>query len=210
MNRFVVAMSGWRSSGKDTTADYLVAQHGFQKLSFAAKLKDMVSNTYGVPREDLDSPTKKEMPLVSLPVIPTDRFTETVHTLLRSELQSGYWTPRALCILEGSIKRSVYSNFWVRTVAAEIMNNPEQSYVISDMRYLSEVDTLKMLIPNIRTVRVNRFDSIATEDPSERDLDNYVFDVTLTNTGVKELLYDQIDSNIIDVTSFNYNSRKGL
>lgn len=197
MSKLVLALSGWRGSGKDTSADYLVNEYGFKKMSFAARLKDMVSKLYNVPREDLDSPTRKEMPLVNLPVIPTDRFTQTIHDMLREELKSGYWTPRALCILEGSIKRSVHANYWIRAVAEEIINSSSGNYVISDMRYQSEADTLKILIPQIITVRINRFESIATNDPSERDLDLYKFDYTLDNQGVKELLYDALDAIIV-------------
>lgn len=201
MNKVVIALSGWKGSGKDTSADYLVNEYGFIKKSFAAPLKDMVANLYNVPREDLDSPTKKEMPLVNLPVITTDRFTQTIHTLLQSELSSGYWTPRALCILEGSIKRSVHANYWIRSVATDIINNPENSYVISDMRYCSEADTLKILIPQLITVRVNRFETITTTDPSERDLDNYKFDYTIENQGVRELLYDTLDAIVTRYSS---------
>lgn len=205
--RKVIALSGWKGSGKDTTADYLINQHAFEKKSFAARLKDMVSELYKVPREDLDSPTKKEMPLTHLPVITTDRFTETVHLMLRDELRSGFWTPRALCILEGSIKRSVYANYWIRSVAEEIINRPEQSFVISDMRYQSEADTLRILIPGIQLVRVQRYTNITTTDPSERDLDTYTFDLVLNNTGIKELLYDQIDNLIIDVDAIDVTNR---
>jgi len=35
----IVALSGWKESGKSTVADYLVRTHKFRKLSFAAPLK---------------------------------------------------------------------------------------------------------------------------------------------------------------------------
>lgn len=192
----VVALSGWKGSGKDTVANYLVTQYDYTQLSFAARLKDGVASTYGVPREDLDDPSRKEMPLVSYPAIPTDPFSETVHMMLRQELHSGYWTPRALCILEGSVKRSVYSNYWIRSIIQEIMDNPDKKYVISDLRYQSEADTLKMFIPEsmLSLVRVCRFDTISTQDPSERNLDGYNFDQYLYNTSSMEALHAAIAS----------------
>lgn len=197
MNNKVIALSGWKGSGKDTVADYLAKQHGYIRLSFAARLKDLVSQLYGVPREDLDSPSRKEMPLANYPVIPTDRFTETVHTLLSDELRHGYWTPRALCILEGSVKRSVRPNHWVNTVAMEIMENLDKRYVISDMRYKSELDTLRILLEDrIIPVRINRYDTITTTDPSERDLDDCAFDITLRNTESLDKLYSKLDHHI--------------
>lgn len=201
MSRIVLALSGWKMSGKDTTADYLCAEYGFRKVSFAAKLKDMVANTYNVPREYLDSPTHKEMPLHNLPVIPSDKTTDRLQEMFRTELRNGYWTPRALCILEGSVKRAVYSNYWVREAINTIISDPVHNYVITDMRYSTEADTMKMLFPHIQVVRIDRFDSSPTEDPSERDMDTYPFDYTFSNRAGKEELHAQIDSLIIRLSS---------
>lgn len=180
----VIAISGWKGSGKDTAADFLCKNYNYNRLSFAAPLKDMVAKTYNVPREDLDNPTKKEMPLVNYPAIPTDSFGEKVHLMLRDELKHGYWTPRALCILEGSMKRAVYSNFWVKAVAEKVLNNPDKKYVISDLRFKSEADTLRLLLNDaLKTIRINRWEFIDTSDPSERDLDDYKFDYYIQNKG---------------------------
>lgn len=179
-----IAMSGWKQSGKDTVADFLVREYGYRKASFASALKDMVSATYKIPREYMDSSTHKEMPLHNYPAISTDAFSIQIHEMLKSELSSGFWTPRAVLILEGSIKRAVNSNFWVRSVASEILSAPSNiNYVISDMRYKSEADTLRILLPSLITMRLDRFDSIDTQDPSERDLDDYKFDIQLGNRG---------------------------
>lgn len=203
----VLALSGWRKSGKDTTADFLVREYGYTKLSFAAKLKDMVSTTYGVERALLDSQTHKEMPLYHLPACTTDAFTVRIHEMLGSELKSGYWTPRALCILEGSIKRAVNANFWVKSVASDILAAPSRDkFVISDMRYTSEADTLRILLPTVITLRIDRFETIDTLDPSERDLDNYKFDIELGNKGTVEELYTTL-GHVISTYS-NYHSVK--
>lgn len=192
-NQIVIALSGWRGSGKDTVADYLCKEHGFVKYSFAAYLKDMVAQQYNIKREFLDDRVLKEAPITSLPVITTDPFTQVVHDTLRTELSSGYWTPRALCILEGSIKRSVHANYWVQRVVTRIQEEGKDRCVISDLRYRSEVDTLRLLIPTIQTLRINRFTEIETIDPSERDLDYHKFDATIYNTKGKGELYASLD-----------------
>lgn len=192
----VMALSGWKRSGKDTCANYLHEVYGYIPMSFAKKLKDIVSVTYNIPRAHLDDQDKKEMPLYNYPVITTDTFTAQIHKQLESELRHGYWTPRALCILEGSIKRAVYPNYWVREIAQEIINNPGKSYVITDMRYTSEADTLRALLPAIKLIRVQRHDNIETQDPSERDLDKYPFDVRLDNTGSMLSLQNSLDNMV--------------
>lgn len=195
MSVHVIALSGYKGSGKDTVADYLVAEHGYIKKQFASRLKDLVSDMYGVPRYVLDDPAMKEMPLHNLPAIPTDQFTGVIHRLLSSELSSGFWTPRALCILEGSTRRSVHSNYWTTTVVNDILQASSSKYVISDVRYKSEVDTLRMLIPGIRILRVTRpGNDPSTRDPSERDLDTYTgFDGIVENSGTREELHERIN-----------------
>lgn len=194
MSKLVLALSGWKGSGKSTVADYLSSEYGFTQVSFASRLKDMVSEAYNVDRELFDSPTKKEMPLVQYPVIPSDATTIQMHKLLQAELSSGYWTPRALCILEGSMRRAVHSNYWVRLVLQEMNRNPGGRYVITDMRYKTEADTVRLFYPNSPIIRINRFDNISTQDPSERDMDDYPFDIQLDNRGTHEQLHSQLDN----------------
>lgn len=169
----VIALSGYKGSGKDTAAAYLVENYGFQRIAFADVLKDLVSTQYNVPREDMDHPIRKEEPILHLPVIPTDPFTIAIQGRLASELSQGFWTPRALCILEGSVKRSVHSNYWVQRAIGPILSAQTGKFVITDMRYRSEADVLNMLIPGVEFWRINRYLNINTTDPSERDLDGF-------------------------------------
>ena len=190
----LIAISGWKGAGKDTIGLHLMNEYGYRPISFAYELKNMVASNYGIERSWMDARDKKDMPIMSMPAIPTDAFSRAIHELLRDELSSGYWTPRALCILEGSIKRSVYANYWVKKVV-EYMLNDSHNYVITDMRYCNEADVLKMLIPSTLTLRVERADHyITTQDPSERDLDNYKFDRTVHNNGTIPDLFRNIDS----------------
>lgn len=190
----VIALSGWKGSGKDTVAQYLVSKHGYKQLSFATALKDYVAIQYDIPREYLDDQSRKEMLLVDYPVRNTDAFSSVIHQLLQEELKQGYWTPRALLILEGSIKRAVTSEYWVRRIIEEIVANPDQNYVISDMRYRSELEQLQNYLDTVTTVRIQRWERIDTLDPSERDLDYTPHKHQLFNTDIsKETLYAQID-----------------
>lgn len=43
-----IALSGKMRSGKDTVADYLVKRHGFTRMAFADKLKDVVRDLFEV------------------------------------------------------------------------------------------------------------------------------------------------------------------
>lgn len=192
----VIALSGWRGSGKDTVSDYLVEKYGYHKISLAVALKDQCAYTYGIERHMFDDRVLKDAPIVSMPVVPSDKFCNAIHHLLGAELSSGYWTPRALCILEGSMKRAVSSGHWMRKAIEAIRMISDGRYVISDMRYVSEADSLRALLPReeLLLMRINRFESIDTQDPSERDLDDYRFDVTMGNAGNDlEALHSTLD-----------------
>ena len=56
----IIAICGFQSSGKDTIAEHLVANHGFKKLSFASILKDIVALMFDWPRDKLEGLTKED------------------------------------------------------------------------------------------------------------------------------------------------------
>ena len=188
----IILLSGYRGSGKDTAASYLVNHYGFTRLAFADALKDHVAEQYQVPRELLDSPAGKEAPLYSLPVVSTDSFSEAIHKVLSSELQSGFWTPRALLILEGSIKRAVAPQYWLLNIVNQIVTTDK--VVISDWRYRSELEQLRAMELNPVTMRVSRYTSIDTQEASERDLDSQEFHHKIHNDQDIMGLHVQLDA----------------
>lgn len=211
----VIAISGWKRSGKDTVAEYLIKEHGFTRFGFADTLKDMVAEQYGIPRSHCDDPNFKEEPILTMPVQTKDKFGETIHNFMRGEFRPGdmsggdsplFWTPRALCILEGSVKRSARTDYWVKKVVdniykvdgEKVANNQEVYAVISDLRYRSELGQLREAFgSDLITVRINRFEDCPSTDPSERDLDNAEFDVVLSNTGTLEELYEKVNNQLV-------------
>lgn len=239
----VIAISGWKRSGKDTIAEQLIKEHGFKRVAFADPLKDSVAQEYGIPRSHCDDPAFKEAPILHLPLSPRDAFGLGAAKLIYKECRtedgktpfdhwidpSGaflgvvsygsafveretvaqlYWTPRALCILKGSINRTVRSDYWVKAAINKIndittihnhgnkVNNYEKysnDFVISDLRYKSELNQLREAFgKNLVTVRVNRFDDCNSQDASERDLDNGTFDVVIENRGTLEELLNKV------------------
>jgi hypothetical protein len=196
----IVGLSGWKGSGKDLASDILVEEFRFKKISFAKALKDMVSEQYNIPRNSLDNRNLKEAPLFQYPVNPQDDFSKAIVDLLNKEFRPDgngnlYWTPRALAILEGSIKRSVNPEYWTNKVLAQI--KPDDLAVITDLRYKSEAHQIRNYATSIGAnsclIRINRFDESQSDDPSERDLDDYEdFDIVIENRGTIEEFKEKI------------------
>lgn len=184
----IVAISGWRKSGKDTAASFLIEDLKFERLAFADLLKVMVADQYNIDLKFLHKQDLKEKPLLHYPVNPQDEFSRMVTNFLDKEMAVvdgvKYWTPRAMAILEGSVKRSVDPQYWVSK--AVFTAKPSGFYVISDLRYKSEANQLKAFGEKhghkVFLLRVNRFDTCESTDPSERDLDDFDgFDLVIEN-----------------------------
>lgn len=222
----LVAISGWKQNGKDTSADYLIAKYGATRVSFADPLKDLAAAEYGIPREAFDKPELKEQPILSMPVKPQDGFSRMLNEFMVKEyrdakgrqpvrfeyaateyfgvmadrsMETVYWTPRALAILKGSGNRAVRSDFWVAQ-AAKLAKERGGIVVISDLRFKSEMAQLREAFgEDMVTIRVQRHDTSPSTDPSERDLDDGVFDHWVQNRGTLEELYAKLDAIMADL-----------
>lgn len=211
----IVALSGWKRSGKDTAARYLIETLGYKRFGFADILKEMVAEQYAIPLEWLHNEEFKELPLSKFPVDTTDRFAGVIHDFMDGEfkeikIEEGdecsfvkCWTPRALAILEGSVKRSVNSQYWVQRVVDQIIKEWHESagevgkFVITDLRYQSEAGQLRKAFgEQLTTVRINRFEDCESTDPSERDLDDYDFDKFIDNTLTLEDLFSNVEKAV--------------
>jgi len=234
----VVAISGWKFSGKDTIAKYLKETKNFYHASFAGPLKQSVLTKYKLDPEQIVDIDLKEAPLLQFPVTPKDKFSLGIARLLFGEFKTAggskalepyedpsgaflgvmgrhceqlYWTPRALMILEGSHERSVNSDHWVQVLTEELADfnddppwldtdngaKPAVGVVISDLRYQTEGSLLREKFgKDLILVRINRFDDCDSEDSSERDLDNYAFDVVISNKGSLEDLQQELEDKL--------------
>jgi len=205
----VLLISGWKRSGKDELAK-IAESYSFQRFSFADDLKQKASKEYGVPLEDFYSNEKKEAPILTLPVYARDAFSDMINSFMFREFRTAagirpigyakrangaftdsqqgqqlYHTPRSLAILKGSVNRSVDPDFWAKQVSPLIQKLPHSGIVIPDWRYKNEKTTVEALARQYGmktiTIRVNRFDTVESNDPSERELDDATFDITIQN-----------------------------
>jgi hypothetical protein len=220
----IVAFSGFKQSGKDSSVNYLNEKYGFGRVSFAGPLKDTVALEFNLPRETLDDPNYKECPLLNYPVPAADKFTQMIAEFMVREFRTAdeflpetadirvkdgvlqtfingwenlYHTPRSLAILMGSSMRAGDSSFWVKKAIEQIKesnNNGVKNFAISDLRYKSEIKQLREAFgKELVTIRINRFDSSPSTDPSELDLVDYPHDFVVDNKGTREELFSKID-----------------
>ncbi len=139
----IIGITGLISSGKGTVADILVNEHNFTKLSFADKLKDGVATIFGWDRAMLEGDTTESR-----------NWRETGDAFWTRE--TGRWiTPRLVLQEFGTdcMRNGFYDGVWVSLVKQEIINNPQNNYIIPDVRFSNEIQIIKSLDGEIWNVR---------------------------------------------------------
>ena len=206
----IVLISGKKQSGKDTAANILIKDFGYIKVSFAEVLKQSsaavlsVLTGNSIKRECFEDNSFKQK---SIPG----------YSLTYREFLQYFGTE--------FVRKYIHKDFWVHTAVDTIVHNVlsknKYSYVITDVRFPSEIKTFSKEIlqhfPNavITTIRVQRterkllqkvYDKF-TEHSSENSLDFYKkWDYTLYNYYDLKMYTNIVRSCILDILSRSSNS----
>jgi len=168
--KYILYLSGYLKSGKDTVGDYLVKIYNFTRFAFADSLKDEVSKLYGISRSLLDTQEGKE-------------------SWYNKDL-----TVRDILIKHGNQMREQDKNYWVKQVQVSILSSGVDRAVVTDFRFPNEIQPLDGF-QNF-SWRVNRWDIPPLVSETETSLDDYPFDLTLSNKDSKDQLYRLIDDSM--------------
>jgi hypothetical protein len=129
----IIGITGFISSGKDTAANYFVAQHGFKRDSFAGALKDAVASVFGWDRELLEGLT------------PEARiWREQVDPWWSSRLKMSNLTPRWVLQYWGTdvCRFGFHDDIWIAALENRLRHRNGHT-VISDVRFPNEIQAIR-------------------------------------------------------------------
>lgn len=175
----IIGLIGAAGSGKDAVANFLRV-NGYIQITFAKPLKIEIGvGIFGLtPDQVFGSKEAKETV--------DDRYGKT---------------PREILQVAGMAMRDICPNIWVDKALSTIESfggyTDSMSFVVSDVRFLNEVEALKQR--GAKIWRIKRAGSGArggvAYHPSEMELANYPdVDLEIDNNGTLEQLGETIDS----------------
>lgn len=142
--RKIIAIAGFKGSGKDTVGDLLKTYHGFQTTSFAKPLKQALCVMFGWDTIMLEGQTQDSRAWREQPdAYWSEKFKRTI-------------TPRMIMQEFGTeiVRGQMLDQFWIASTQKEITTRPNTNIVVTDARFVNELNMIKSL--GGVTVRIKR------------------------------------------------------
>ena len=176
----IIGICGFKSSGKDTIAEYLIKEYGFKKVSFASTLKDIISIMFGWSRDKLEGITKEDR-----------EWREKIDPWWSKTLKMPLLSPRYVMQYFGTdlFRNHFHPDIWVKIVENKLNKYVEEdNIVITDCRFNNEINMILQLGGKIIQVHRNLPIEVKCIHSSEIEWIRCYKDYDIENVGtIKEL-----------------------
>ena len=179
----IIGICGFKSSGKDTIAEYLIKEYGFKKVSFASTLKDIISIMFGWSRDKLEGITKEDR-----------EWREKIDPWWSKTLKIPLLSPRYVMQYFGTdlFRNHFHEDIWVKIVENKLHKYLEEdiscNVVITDCRFNNEINMILQLGGKIIQVHRNSSREVKCIHSSEIEWIRCHKDYDIENVGtIKEL-----------------------
>ena len=201
-----IALTGLAQSCKDTTAEFLVDNFGFEQVSFAEPLKkisydiDPVIAPRIAPEHLARHVSAHGWAAVIEELNNPYHLSELVDEYGYDYVKVNYPEARRFLQRIGTegLRKNVDDDFWVNLALQKIEKGQETGsdrFVISDMRFYNEYDKCKTRFGDKLVVwRIFRDGLTAMNHASELELNDIPYDAAIYNNGTIEELHSQISS----------------
>lgn len=195
----IIAITGRRRSGKDTVADYLVKEYGYEKFSLADPMKLALSHLFGFTHDQLWENRKDEVderwgltPREVMQLFGGEFLNDKIYELfpdLEEKVPRGEFKAKSL---DMQLTQKYYTD---RLLSDTLYPNAEYrnklyKVAIADMRYLSEAEYFRKRGATIW--KIIRPSIIHDDHASESEVDLIKADVEILNNGSIDDIYEGI------------------
>lgn len=203
----IISLTGTMGVGKDTMADYMVAKHGFVKLSMADPFKRIAKEVYEFSDEQLWGPSSSRNQEDTRYKRPDGTFltARIVTQLLGNELSRLAYPETWIVYMQRTVKKIQEGYFYDEKKGAYMVEGKKSNYtgiIVSSCRFRNEIEAVKTM--GGITVRLKRpalsvgvaLKTGIKEHISEKeqlDIPDDFFDYVLQVPEGPELFYGVID-----------------
>jgi hypothetical protein len=178
----IIAIMGYKRSGKDTLADYLESNFNFTKMSIAEPLKESCKLLFGLTENEVNT-DEKDKPL------------HNWNNLSSRQILQFFGTEMMQFKL-AELMPSIGRNFWMKSLINRIENSNKKNIVIPDVRFYHEYQSLidHFEKPNVTFIKVFRDVVNKTHQDnhvSEQEWLDLYSNIVLHNNGTVEDLYKE-------------------
>lgn len=167
----IVALFGPQGGGKTFLANELCKYPGWERISFARPIREMVAVSHDIDPELLEKPEWK-----NAPIYPENSGSPTFRHILQDV---GMWG------------RNIAPEFWLNILWNQIETSEDRHFVIDDMRFQNEFDFIRKKCHKWHTmVEVkpvgdfkNELPEQSQNHPSEVDWKNFPCNMMFINDG---------------------------
>lgn len=178
----IIALCGYKGSGKDTVAEYLVTKYKYNHYKISEKLKEVIKLLFNLDDNDLERNKDENNdkwgiePRKIMQFIGTDMFQYKLQELFPN----------------------IEKDFWIKSLFTdELINkikNEDHRVVISDLRFLHEYNLISNIYVSYSILKVQN-SNLEKNDKhiSENEFNNIPINDVILNNTTKQQLYNNID-----------------
>ena len=188
----IIAVCGYKRSGKDTIAKYLNKKYNYKHLKITYKLKECLKLLFDLRDHELETDKKDKInkkwnvtPRKLMQFIGTEIFQYKIQEIL-PDIDKKFWI----------------KTFLTDSLVNNLRNKKDFHIVISDIRFIHEYEELKKLNIPISVIKVTNdnimIDSNEELHISEREFIKIPYDKEILNNSSFDDMYKKIDEYIIN------------
>ena len=177
----IIGICGRRRCGKDTIANFLNKDYGYDNKKISTDLKRVIQILFGFSDAQVESDAK-------------DIIDERWGLTPRKAMQ--FFGTEVMQYKIQEILPGIDNKFWIKSFIKQY--NDERPIVISDLRFLHEFEELKKIkSANVFVIRVEREIENMDQHISENDYLNIPTNTIIDNNGSLDDLYEKIRSCLV-------------
>lgn len=189
-----IGLTGRKGSGKDTAANYLCHNYGFQRIAFADAVREEAEAAFGLPAGFLNEipHAKRENPRFYLSDCSDADFVRVVQQINPALEMLSY---RTLLQYWGTeYRRAQDKHYWTNKVK-DFLEGSTASVVVTDVRFPDEANMLLELGSVLVEVRPVGVEPALSADSHVSEAGGIPADTVILNPwGNPSTLYDNLDS----------------